>query len=192
MKKGELILAPESGYEYFRDFAGIKFRFVSDDFYLKEIDFCKGEKFSETGSPPPSAPLRMIVNYFEAYFCGTGTNDFPVLFRHSCNDRIVIKGSGHGERVKLDLEGYTEREVAVYRELVKIVSGDRISYKDLAVKSGIPGGARFIGNTMAKNRFPVIIPCHRVVKSDGSMGNFSGGVEIKEKLLRHEYKIRIS
>lgn len=192
MKNGELISGPEFSYEYFREFAGIKFRFLSDDLFLKEIDFYKGEKFSETCPPPPSAPLRMIVKYFEAYFSGTGTERFSVLFRHKFKDTMVIKGSGHGESIVLDLERYTEKEASVYRELVKIVSGNRISYGDLAAKSGFPGGARFIGNTMAKNRFPVIVPCHRVVKSDGSLGNFSGGVGIKEKLLRHESGLRTS
>jgi len=192
MKKGEFISGPEFSYEYFREFAGIKFRFVSDDLFLKEIDFYKGKKFNETCSPPPSAPLSMIVKYFEAYFSGTGAERFSILFRHNFKDKMVIKGSGHGESIVLDLENYTEREASVYRELIKIVSGNRISYGDLAAKSGIPGGARFIGNTMAKNRFPVIVPCHRVVKSDGSLGNFSGGVDIKEKLLRHESGLRAS
>jgi O-6-methylguanine DNA methyltransferase len=66
--------------------------------------------------------------------------------------------------------------------------GTTVSYGELASMSGIPGGARFIGNCMAKNRFPVLIPCHRVIKSDGSIGNFSGGVEVKEFLLDHETK----
>jgi methylated-DNA-[protein]-cysteine S-methyltransferase len=50
----------------------------------------------------------------------------------------------------------------------------------------VPGGGRFVGNAMAKNMFPVFIPCHRVIKSDGAMGYYSGGVHIKEFLLAHE------
>ena len=87
MKKGEFISGPEFSYEYFREFAGIKFRFVSDDLFLKEIDFYKGKKFNETCSPPPSAPLSMIVKYFEAYFSGTGAERFSILFRHNFKDK---------------------------------------------------------------------------------------------------------
>ena len=109
--------------------------------------------------------------------------------------RIIFSGTGEAvshaldkdeKRINLDLSGYTENEVRVYRELVKVAPGKTISYGTLAGKSGIERGARFAGNVMAKNRFPVIIPCHRVIKGDGSMGNYSGGVSIKRMLLDHE------
>ncbi len=88
--------------------------------------------------------------------------------------------------ILLDASSYTGKELLVYEELVKIPAGMKISYGGLAEKCGIKGGARFIGNAMAKNRFPVIVPCHRVIKSDGSTGNFSGGEGVKELLLAHE------
>lgn len=88
----------------------------------------------------------------------------------------------------LDLSHFTAKQVAVYRELLKIPTGTTISYGHLADRSGIPGGSRFIGNAMAKNNFPIIIPCHRVIKSDGSMGNYSGGIHIKKYLLDFEKK----
>jgi len=61
-----------------------------------------------------------------------------------------------------------------------------ISYGELAMLAGIPRGGRFVGNTMAKNRFPVIIPCHRVIKSDGTPGTYTSGPERKIFLLNHE------
>ena len=81
---------------------------------------------------------------------------------------------------------YTSNEIKIYKKLLKIDFGKIISYKELGIKCGFPRGARFIGNCMAKNRFPVIIPCHRIIKSDGSIGNYSGGAGIKEELLKHE------
>jgi len=186
MKRSDTDHPGEVLYEYFCEFAGIKFRLVSDDLFLKEIDFYKGKNFRPTKESPQSAPLKIITQYLEAYFNGRRTENFSIIFRHNFKDIMVKKSSSSALTIVLDMEDCTGKEINVYRELVRISEGEKISYGTLAVKSGFPGGARFIGNTMAKNRFPVIIPCHRVIKSDGSMGNFSGGVEIKEKLIKLE------
>ncbi len=61
--------------------------------------------------------------------------------------------------------------------------GQVISYGELAALAGCPGGARAVGNAMNCNPFPVLFPCHRVVKSDLGLGGFGCGTEIKEKLL---------
>jgi methylated-DNA-[protein]-cysteine S-methyltransferase len=86
----------------------------------------------------------------------------------------------------LDLGGYTEREQRIYDALLTVPPGSVISYGSLAEKAGIPRGGRFAGNAMAKNRFPVFIPCHRVIPSSGKTGNYSSGTDIKEYLLAHE------
>lgn len=186
MKKDENIFSGDRLYEFFCGYAGIKFRLVSDDLFLKEIDFYKGKEFKSSELSEASAPVKIILQFFESYFGSNLPLNLSVIFRHKGRDIMVSRGPAASGSVVLDMEGYTDKEVSVYRELVKVASGEKISYGALAARCGIPGGARFIGNTMAKNRFPVIIPCHRVVKSDGAMGNFSGGVDIKEKLLRHE------
>lgn len=64
--------------------------------------------------------------------------------------------------------------------------GKVISYGKLAELSGYPNASRAVGTVMKNNPFPLIIPCHRVIKSDFSIGNFNSGVENKLKLLRHE------
>ncbi len=87
---------------------------------------------------------------------------------------------------RMELSGFTEKERAVYRALCKIPFGKTIGYGELAARSGVPRGARFAGNAMAKNAFPILIPCHRVIQSSGAIGNYTGGVAIKEFLLRHE------
>ncbi|MFW5862559.1 MAG: methylated-DNA--[protein]-cysteine S-methyltransferase [Spirochaetota bacterium] len=112
-----------------------------------------------------TAPLEKAVNYFSSYF----------------NDPLAS-----ADVPPLDLDGFTAREKKVYKYLWSIGAGQKVSYGKLAELSGIPRGARFVGNTMAKNRFPIIIPCHRVVKGDGSMGMYTSGTEIKKYLLDHE------
>ncbi len=112
-----------------------------------------------------TAPLEESVNYFLSYF----------------TDPFAPVGAP-----PLDLNGYTTMEKKVYQVLLSIKTGTTVSYGELAERSGIPGGARFVGNTMAKNRFPVIIPCHRVIRGDGSMGMYTSGTGIKKLLLDHE------
>lgn len=68
----------------------------------------------------------------------------------------------------------------------KIPRGRVMTYGGLAASVGVPGGARAAGNVMAGNPFPLVIPCHRVIRSDGSLGGFGGGAEMKKILLRLE------
>lgn len=86
----------------------------------------------------------------------------------------------------LFLDNYTDSEKKILSYLAKIPYGEILSYKELAIRSGYPKGARFIGNVMADNLFPLLLPCHRVVKSDGSIGNYGGGVHVKKILLEGE------
>lgn len=186
MHKPEKIYGSGPVYESWCEYGGIHFRLVSDDLFLKEINFVKKSVLLKKGDMVIPAPVKLCMDFLNAYFSDKSHGRYSVIFRHNWRDTLIFRGSGSAGSIVLDLEGYTEKEVAVYSELIKVRPGECISYGELAARCGIPGGGRFIGNTMAKNRFPVIIPCHRVIKSDGSMGNFSGGVDIKEKLLRHE------
>ena len=68
----------------------------------------------------------------------------------------------------------------------KIPRGRVMTYGGLAASVGIAGGARAVGNVMAGNPFPLAIPCHRVVRSDGSLGGFGGGLSMKRALLAME------
>lgn len=70
--------------------------------------------------------------------------------------------------------------------LRKVPAGAVTTYQALAAASGSPSAQRAIGNTVAVNPIPIYIPCHRVIKADGSLGNYGGGVERKRKLLRAE------
>jgi len=72
---------------------------------------------------------------------------------------------------------------AVLRATAVIPRGRVSTYGRLAEKLGRPGAARAVGNALARNPFPVVIPCHRVVRSDGGIGGFGGGVAMKRALL---------
>lgn len=80
----------------------------------------------------------------------------------------------------------TEMEKMVWKELMRIPYGKTVSYSYLAEKIGIHSAQRFVGNAVGKNPIPVIIPCHRVVRKDGTLGGFSAGLHVKKYLLTLE------
>jgi len=86
----------------------------------------------------------------------------------------------------MDMENFRELEKAVLRATADIPYGSLRTYKEIAETVGHPGAARFVGNTIAQNPFPIIIPCHRVVRSDGTIGKFGGGTDMKEWLIALE------
>lgn len=85
----------------------------------------------------------------------------------------------------LDLIG-TPFELSVFHAMQRIPFGKTLSYGEVAASIGKPTAARAIGLACGKNPVPIIVPCHRVVRSDGSMGGYTGGVWIKETLLEIE------
>ena len=96
-------------------------------------------------------------------------------------------------KIQIDYKFTTDNEKQVYETLRSIPRGEIVTYKNLAMRAGFtPTSARFIGNSMRKNPFPIIIPCHRVLKSDGGLGNYSGtgGIKQKKKYLQMEGALR--
>jgi len=87
---------------------------------------------------------------------------------------------------ELDIEGVGGFERRVLLADFAIPRGRVMTYGGLAAKAGVPGGARAAGNVMAGNPFPLVIPCHRVIRSDGSLGGFGGGLPMKRALLEME------
>lgn len=90
--------------------------------------------------------------------------------------------------VRLAWGRQSEFQRKVQRACQKIPRGEVLSYGELAAAAGSPGAARAVGSVMRNNRFPLVIPCHRVVASGGKVGGFScpSGVGMKEKLLALE------
>lgn len=90
--------------------------------------------------------------------------------------------------VPLDLHTATDFQKEVYQELAKVPAGQVISYQELAERLGKPNAARAVAQALASNPVPLLIPCHRVIASDGDLAGFSapGGVAQKRSLLEKE------
>jgi methylated-DNA-[protein]-cysteine S-methyltransferase len=88
----------------------------------------------------------------------------------------------------LNLEALTPFRRKVLEALLTVPYGKTISYKALAIQAGSPDAARAVGGVVAKNDWIVVVPCHRVIRSDGDMRGFSapGGIKTKAWLLDHE------
>jgi methylated-DNA-[protein]-cysteine S-methyltransferase len=91
---------------------------------------------------------------------------------------------------EVDLSGLTEFQREVLKEVRKIPYGETVTYRELACRVGREGAARAVGSAVARNPYPIIIPCHRVVASSG-IGGFCGEtcgekVELKRKMLEME------
>lgn len=116
--------------------------------------------FAEEGSTPL---LRMAAKQISEYFAGTRTAfELP----------LKISAKGFGARV--------------YEEMSRIPYGETISYKELAKAAGSPNAARAVGNICGADPLILLIPCHRVICSDGSIGGYALGREKKTLLLELE------
>jgi len=85
----------------------------------------------------------------------------------------------------------TEFQRAVWRQLQDIPYGETISYGELARRVGNPKAARAVGSANGANPLPIVIPCHRVIAGDGSIGGFGGGLPTKEILLALEQRTSV-
>jgi len=146
-----------------------------------EINYLKNIPEKETQA------ITQCLTYLTNYFSGGAQY---ILVKSKCGNQIlsIFYKNKKSESLELNLNvyGYTAKEISVYQNLLDVGFGRTVSYDYLAEKSGVHGGARFIGNAMAGNRFPIIIPCHRVIRKNGRPGKYSSGPEVKKYLLRME------
>lgn len=96
-----------------------------------------------------------------------------------------LNGSLQQWNVQLDLQG-TDMQRKVWDELLKVPYGETISYTQLANSAGYNKAIRATGSACGKNPVPLIVPCHRIVAKDGSLGGFAWGLPVKEFLLELE------
>jgi methylated-DNA-[protein]-cysteine S-methyltransferase len=99
-----------------------------------------------------------------------------------------LEGRRKGFTFTYDLRSLTPFQRSVLTTVQKVPRGEYLTYGELARRIGKPGAARAVGQALGSNPIPVLIPCHRVLASDGSLGGYSGrgGVRTKEALLRLE------
>lgn len=88
--------------------------------------------------------------------------------------------------IPVDLSGVTDFTRRVLEATATIPYGETVGYGEIARMIGMPGATQAVGNALGANPVPIVIPCHRVIRSDGSLGWFTGGPEIKRALLRLE------
>src|SRR3990170_2399220 len=102
----------------------------------------------------------------------------------------LVRRAAAGEDVHpngaVRIVGGTPFQRAVWQAMLSIPRGATISYAELARRVGRPGAARAVGQAVGSNPVPLLIPCHRVVASDGGLGGFGGGLPMKRALLRQE------
>jgi O-6-methylguanine DNA methyltransferase len=97
----------------------------------------------------------------------------------------IVKALNGNRHVKLEMIG-TVFQCAVWRNLLAIPSGDVVTYAELARRCGNPKAVRAVGSACGANPIAILVPCHRVIASDGSLGGFAGGLAVKKKLLQAE------
>jgi O-6-methylguanine DNA methyltransferase len=90
------------------------------------------------------------------------------------------------DEVDLGEESMTPFALRTMEALLTVPAGYTVSYGELAHMAGYPRAARAVGSVMAQNPIPIVVPCHRVIRSDGSLGRYGTDASWKERLLTHE------
>jgi len=133
---------------------------VSNDTHLKSLSF-SNEQCEETENLP--GILQKAIHQLHEYFAGT---------------RFLFD-------LALDPDG-TEFQKKVWQQLLLVPYGSTKNYRDIAVQTGSALNTRAVGTANGKNPVPIIIPCHRIIGSDGKLAGYSGGIDRKKWLLLHE------
>ena len=127
--------------------------------------------------------LQNLTGYrYDKSLCKTIREQITAYFEGICVDFSSIP---------IALDGFSPFQRSVLNACRNIGFGRKITYMGLAEKIGRPAAARAVGGALAGNPLPLIIPCHRIVRSDGKIGGFSavGGKVLKTQLLKHEKAI---
>jgi methylated-DNA-[protein]-cysteine S-methyltransferase len=114
-------------------------------------------------------------------------SDDPLLKRILEDLRRYFRGERVDfEWIRIDYGGLTPFEIKVLKTLREIPYGSLISYWELSLKAGFPNSQRAVGNVLRKNPFPLIVPCHRVIRKNGELGGYQKGVSKKAFLIELE------
>ena len=134
------------------------------------------------GSSVPATPVRPQAS-------GVSESDRAVLEHWVAELEAYFRGerlAWSPEDVSLEGLSLGPFARAVYEALLSVPPGETVSYGELAEMAGYPRAARAVGNVMATNPIPVVVPCHRVIRADGSLGKYGDDPAWKGRLLEHE------
>ncbi len=134
----------------------------------------------------PLKSKEAVLGQIASYGCGTENSDISCFAELADRIRRYFGGEPVDFADKLDLSGTTRFQQNVWLTVRNIPRGETRSYGWVAMQLGLPRAARAVGRALGSNPVPIVIPCHRVVGSDGKLGGFGGGVKIKKFLLQLE------
>lgn len=135
------------------------------------------------GRPSPND----FVGEMEARFAGRPVvRDPGALAEAERQLREYFAGARSSFDLPVDLAALSEFEQRVLQAARRIPYGQVLAYSDLARKIGKPQASRAVGNALGHNPVAIVVPCHRVVRRDGSLGGYGGGIEYKKRLLKIE------
>ncbi|MEA2531548.1 MAG: methylated-DNA-[protein]-cysteine S-methyltransferase [Thermomicrobiales bacterium] len=153
----------------------------------------------------PIGPLFIAASDAGVCEIGFGSSETEATFQHHLQERgfrpvpdwNAVAGVARqlreyfgGERdrfeVPLDFSGVSPFTRSVLTATAEVPYGRLSTYRHIAQQVGRPSATRAVGNALGRNPIPVIVPCHRIVRSDASLGGYTGGLEIKERLLSLE------
>lgn len=137
---------------------------LADEQILIGANFSTVSKLGSPGDTKTVKTIPIITDLISDYFDG----DLDAL---------------NGIRVRQDGAGFSQ---SAWKAMRKVKAGKTLSYADLADRAGSPAAVRAAGSACAKNGIVLVVPCHRIVKTGGALGNYAYGLSKKEWLLRHE------
>jgi methylated-DNA-[protein]-cysteine S-methyltransferase len=157
-------------YQYLKSPVG-KLLVAGNNKGLHLISFPKGKKrdFPKAHWKEDQKPLKEVLRQLEAYFAGT----LKTFSLDLC----------------LNVPPFQKKVLTALRQ---VPYGETISYGELAKNVGNPKASRAVGQANARNPIPIVIPCHRVIGSNGKLTGFGGGISVKQTLLDLEQKYRQS
>lgn len=131
-------------------------------------------------------PQRALLAELRRRFPGAAIEPASAALRRWVKRVVaVIDDTGADPGLPLDIRG-TAFQMRVWQALTELRRGERLSYKDLAARIGAPGSARAVARACATNGIAVLVPCHRVVASDGALAGYKWGLMRKRRLLQRE------
>lgn len=125
--------------------------------------------------------ILMRIEFGETREVGGSEEELRLVEKVKSQLKEYLEGKRKGFDLKIEVEG-SEFQKKVWQEMLRIPYGQTISYSEMAKRIRTKA-VRAVGSACGANKLSIVIPCHRVVRSDGSLGGYGGGLAIKEKLL---------